>query len=478
MKISGLIKISDWVWEIPVTFRSDMRVPARIFASEEMLRTVERDHSIEQLVNVATLPGVVRTVMVMPDVHEGYGFPIGGIAATRHPDGVISPGGIGYDINCGVRLIRTPLKFSDAEPHLENLTQKLYQLIPSGVGKDGNIRPGKDFDNVLRKGARWAVEKGFGFKDDLRNTESGGCLADADPRAISDRAKERGRNQIGTIGAGNHFVEVDRIDKIYDETHAKAYGLAVGDIVVLIHTGSRGLGHQVATDSIKEMIRCMAGYGIRVPDRELACAPFSSPEGTKYFQAMSGAANFAWANRQVVTQAVRDAFKKVFGIEGSLSVLYDVAHNIAKLESHNVEGKEELLIVHRKGATRAYGPGHPELPEEFQKSGQPVLIPGSMGTASYVLAGTVGGMEESFGSTCHGAGRAMSRTQAKREVQARSLLDDLKSRGIHVQAGSLSGLAEEAPTAYKDVHEVVNVVDQAGIARRVARLRPISVIKG
>ncbi len=476
--MKGLIKISDWIWEIPVTFRSDMRVPARIFASEEMLRRVEKDHSIEQLVNVATLPGVVKTVMVMPDVHEGYGFPIGGIAATLHPDGVISPGGIGYDINCGVRLIRTPLKFTDAEPRLEELTQKLYQLIPSGVGKDGNIRPGKDFDRVLKKGARWAVENGLGFKEDLRHTESGGCLPDADPDCVSDRAKERGRNQIGTIGAGNHFVEVDRVDKIYDESHARAYGLAQGDVVVLIHTGSRGLGHQVATDSIKEMIRSMAGYGIRVPDRELACAPFSSPEGTKYFRAMSAAANFAWANRQAVTHAVRGAFKKVFGSDDGLDVLYDVAHNIAKLETHNVNGSDQLLIVHRKGATRAYGPGHPELPEEFHSSGQPVLIPGSMGTASYVLAGTVGGMEESFGSTCHGAGRAMSRTQAKREVQGRTLLDDLKSRGIHIQAGSLSGIAEEAPAAYKDVHEVVNVVDQAGIAKRVARLRPIAVIKG
>lgn len=475
----SLQKISDVLWEIPKTFREDMRVPARIYATEKMLDEVFNDRSLDQLVNVATLPGILEHALAMPDAHEGYGFPIGGVAAMSYPDGVISPGGIGYDINCGVRLLRTGLPFADVQPHFATLAREIYHWVPSGVGRGGKLKLSiAELEDVLRKGVNWMVDQEYATEDDLRHIESFGCLDNADPAAVSEHAKQRGQDQLGTIGAGNHFVEVDVVDKIFDQEAAAAFGLREGEIVVLIHTGSRGFGHQVATDHIRIMMEAMPGYGITLPDRELACVPFSSPEGTNYFNAMAAAANYAWANRQMITWEVRQAWSKVFGDGGTLSLVYDVAHNIAKIEEHEIAGKKQRVILHRKGATRAFGPGHPEVIEEYRAIGQPVLIPGSMGTASYVLAGTNEGMRESFGSSCHGAGRRMSRHAAKRAIHGGQLRDELLERDIHIACGSVPGLAEEAPAAYKDVDEVVEVVHNAGIAKKVARLRPHVVVKG
>lgn len=475
-----LKKIEDYLWEIPKDYRGDMRVPARVYALEELLDAILDDRSLDQLVNVATLPGIVQASMVMPDVHEGYGFPIGGIAATRYPDGVISPGGIGYDINCGVRLLVSDLEYNQVKSDLEYLSKELYAQIPSGMGKGGAVHlNAKEMDRVLRMGARWAIEEGMGEENDLIHTESNGCLPDADPAKVSDHAKERGRSQLGTIGSGNHFAEVDRVENIFDEEAAQAFGLRLNQVVVLIHTGSRGLGHQTATDYLRIMMKAMKKYDIELPDRELTCVPFSSPEGQDYWHAMCAAANYAWANRQVITHEARKAFQNVFGKKkGKLRVLYDVAHNIAKVETHEVEGEKIKVIVHRKGATRAFGPNFVELAPEYRHIGQPVLIPGSMGTASYVLVGTENSMQVSFGSTCHGAGRRLSRRAAKKQVDAPGLIQKLRDQNIHVQAGSFRGVAEEAPIAYKDVNKVVETVHRAGIARKVARLRPMCVIKG
>jgi tRNA-splicing ligase RtcB len=480
MKQEQLNRLGPQLWEIPVTARPGMRVPAHIYAIEELLPALLQDRSLDQLMNVATLPGIRKAAMVMPDAHEGYGFPIGGVAATSYPDGIISPGGIGYDINCGVRLLITEKSFDEVSSRLEILSKQLYAEIPSGTGKGGSIVLNlNEVDRVLLKGAEWAVEKGYGNHADLENIESHGRLHDADPSAVSDRAKTRGHDQLGTIGSGNHFVEVDRVEALFHEQAAKAFGLEQDQIVILIHTGSRGLGHQVATDYIRLMMGKMADYGISLPDRELACVPFNSEEGGQYFKAMCAAANFAWCNREVITWEIRNAWQKVFGVNGGhIRLLYDVAHNIAKIEEHEIDGKKEKVIVHRKGATRAFGPGFKELPEAFRHIGQPVLIPGSMGTCSYVLVGTEGSMLSTFGSTCHGAGRALSRKAAKKQVDAPSLLRHLKEEGIHVQAGSYAGVAEEAPIAYKDVSLVVETVDQANIAKKVARLKPVVVIKG
>lgn len=475
-----LIKIADYLWEIPITHKKGMLVPAHIFALEEMLDSVMHDRSLEQLVNVTTLPGIVKAAMVMPDVHEGYGFPIGGVAATRYPDGVISPGGIGYDINCGVRLLKSDLTFQNVKNKLDGLAKELYAQIPSGVGKGGSLKlDTKEINKVLTKGAEWAVKKGYGKKEDLEFMESHGRLDFADPSLVSFQAKQRGHDQLGTIGAGNHFVEVDRVEEIYHQEAATAFGLHKDQVVILIHTGSRGLGHQVATDHIRIMMNAMEKYGIQLPDRELACVPFSSEEGQNYFKAMCAAANFAWCNREMITWEARKAWNNVFGKKGGdLHLLYDVAHNIAKIETHLVEGKSQKVIVHRKGATRAFGAQFEELPDAYRQVGQPVLIPGSMGTASYVLVGTQKSMELSFGSSCHGAGRRLSRRAAKRQVDAPSLKKKLFEKGIFVEAGSFKGIAEEAPVAYKDVKLVVNTVDSAGIALKVAKLRPIAVIKG
>lgn len=477
---ADLLKVNDYTWEIPADFRPDMRVPARVYAMEELLDAIIGDKSLDQLVNVAALPGIVKASMVMPDVHQGYGFPIGGLAATRYPDGAISPGGIGYDINCGVRLLASELTFNQVKAKLEDLSKEMYKQIPSGVGHGGSIRLSiRDMNRVLERGAAWAAEEDMGGEDDLLHTESRGTLSSADYSGVSEEAKKRGSDQLGTIGAGNHFVEVDRVEAIYDEDTADAYGLRLNQMVVLIHTGSRGLGHQTATDYLRTMMSAMAGYGIGLPDRELACVPLSSPEGQAYFRAMCAAANFAWCNRQVITHEMRKAWRNIFGRSGGeLRVLYDVAHNIAKIEDHIVDGELMKVTVHRKGATRAFGPGFEELPPAYRAVGQPVLIPGSMGTASYVLAGTDHSMQASFGTSCHGAGRQLSRNQAKKQIDAPSLIKKLREKGIFVQAGSHRGVAEEAPAAYKDVDLVVETVHQAGIARKVARLRPVAVIKG
>lgn len=476
----NLVKISDYIWEIPQTYRSDMLVPARVVATEKMLDEVFNDRSLEQLVNVATLRGIKGHAFAMPDAHEGYGFPIGGVAATSYPDGVISPGGIGYDINCGVRLMRSELNINDIKDHLASLAREIYHWVPSGVGRGGDLEiSARDMDDILKTGAQWMVKNNFATDRDLAHIESNGKLDNADPEQVSQNAKSRGINQVGTLGAGNHFAEVDIVDEIFEEQAAAACGLWKGQVVVLVHCGSRGLGHQVATDHIKIMMNSMAQYGITLPDRELACVPFSSTEGTNYFNAMAAAANFAWANRQYIMWEIRQAWQKVLGAAGGdLSLVYDVAHNIAKIEKYEIDGKKQKVIVHRKGATRAFGPHHPELAPAYQASGQPVLIPGSMGTASYVLVGTQAGADISFSSSCHGAGRVMSRTAAKNQINGKSLKGELLAQGIHIQTGSVAGLAEEAPQAYKDVDDVVNVVHHAGIAKKVARLRPCVVIKG
>jgi tRNA-splicing ligase RtcB (3'-phosphate/5'-hydroxy nucleic acid ligase) len=472
-------QVSPYLWQIPTTAKPNMKVPARIYATEKMLNDIFCDQTITQLTNVATLPGILKAALAMPDAHEGYGFPIGGVAAIKLPGGIISPGGIGYDINCGVRLLKSDLSFGEIKKHLENLSKCLYKWVPSGVGRVGQVRLSiKDLDCVLATGSTWTVKEEFGTQADLRHTESGGHLKVANPDKISVQAKERGRGQLGTLGAGNHFVEVDVVDEIYDEKIAAAFGLKKQQIVVQIHTGSRGLGHQVATDYIRTMVNTMGDYGIKLPDRELSGVPFSSQQGTNYFQAMSAAANFAWANRQIITWEVRNAWKEIFGTKEELTLLYDVAHNVAKIETHKIDGKNQEVLIHRKGATRAFPAKHPDLAAEFQETGQPVLIPGSMGTASYVLVGTESGMQETFGSCCHGAGRRMSRKSARRNINANQLKSDLKKTGIHIQTGSISGLSEEAPQAYKNIDDVIEVVHNAKIARRVARLRPCAVIKG
>jgi len=442
-----------------------MRVPARFYASETMLEQILADRSLEQLVNVATLPGIVGYAIAMPDIHEGYGFPIGGVAAFDLDQGVISPGGIGYDINCGVRLLASRSSFETIRDKIPDLASEIYRQVPSGVGRGNRITfSSARLDRVLCEGARCMVEFGYGKPDDLAHIESGGVLDVADPSMVSQQARQRGYDQLGTMGAGNHFVEIDRIDTIFDQEAAGRMGLIEGQIVIQLHTGSRGLGHQIAADYIRIMNRAMPDCGITVPDRELACVPFLSPEGQKYFGAMSAGANFAWANRQLITWEIRQAWNAVMG-DDSLRVVCDVAHNIARIETHEIDGHRKKLLVHRKGATRAF-------------PGQPVIIPGSMGTASFVLEGQPASMHESFGSSCHGAGRRMSRTKAKHLVQGNRLRLELEAMGVSVQAGSLSGLAEEAPAAYKDIDDVVSTVVSAGIVRKVARLVPVGIMKG
>ena len=461
--------------DIPVTYRAGMRVPARVYADDELWRHIQTDRSIEQLVNVATLPGVVRRVYAMPDVHEGYGFPVGGVAAMRAADGVISPGGVGYDINCGVRLLVSDLDEAAVRPQLAALVHELSRSIPSGTGRGGRLSlSDAELEAVLRDGCGYLVERGWAPAEDLETIEAGGRLVRADPVEVSSRARARGRDQLGTLGSGNHFVEVQTVETVFDAAAARLYGVAAGHVAVLIHTGSRGLGHQVCTDYVRLMDQIMPAYGITLPDRELACAPFASPEGQRYFAAMSAAANFAFANRQMITQRVRDTFARFFGERGRLQLVYDVAHNMAKLEEH----AGELVCVHRKGATRAFGPRHPETPARYRAVGQPVFIPGSMGTRSYVLAGTDAALGLSFGSACHGAGRMMSRHAAKRVKPGHEVRRELEAQGIAVACRSSAELAEEAPMAYKDVERVVDVVHRVGLASRVARLRPIGVVKG
>ncbi|MEN8171898.1 MAG: RtcB family protein [Chloroflexota bacterium] len=480
--LGDLKKINDYEWEIPRTFRADMCVPVRIFVSERLLADALRDKSLEQAVNTATLPGLVGSVVVMPDMHQGYGFPIGGVAATRYPDGVISPGAIGYDINCGVRLLGSKITLDEAHPYLADLASALDHYCPSGVGKGGHLQLSeKEIDQICVNGARWALKKGFATQADLRRTESGGRIKGADPRAVSARAKKRGRPQVGTLGAGNHFIEIDLIDQVYHTQAARAMGLVEGNLVLQIHCGSRGFGHQICTDYVRSFQSAVQRYGIDLPDRALVCAPLNSPEGEHYLAAMRCAANYAFTNRQVLAHWARQAFEDVLAGKVNhyhLHQVYDIAHNMGKIETHQIEGESIKVCVHRKGATRAFGPGFEDLPDEYKKIGQPVLVPGSMGTASWVLVGTEASMQRSFGSSCHGAGRTMSRTQAKKTIRGTDLHRDLESSGIHIRAGSLAGLAEEAPAAYKDVDAVVDTVVNAGIARKVARLRPVAVVKG
>jgi tRNA-splicing ligase RtcB len=480
--LHDLLRISEYEWEIPKTFRQDMKVPVRIFATRKLIEAVMYDKSLEQAVNTATLPGLVGHVLVMPDMHQGYGFPIGGVAATRFPDGVISPGGIGYDINCGVRLLGSSIPYADVEDRLDALATALDHNCPSGVGTKGHIHLTEaELDQVCREGSRWALKAGYATQGDLRRTEESGRLEGADPGKVSKRAKERGRAQIGTLGAGNHFIEVDLVEQIFDLEAARTMGLEEGCLVVQIHCGSRGFGHQVCSDYVDEFQMAVKRYNIHLPDRELVCAPLSSPEGQSYLAAMRSAANYAFANRQVLAHYARKAFEEA--LAGSvknwqLYQVYDIAHNMGKIEQHVIEGERIQVCVHRKGATRAFGPGYEGLPEEYRGMGQPVLVPGSMGTASWVLVGTQGSMERSFGSSCHGAGRVMSRAKAKHSIWGEDLRSSLEAKGIHTRAGSLAGLAEEAPEAYKDVDDVVQTVTGAGIARKVARLIPVAVVKG
>lgn len=480
--LQSLKQVGKYEWEIPKSLRPDMRVPVRIFATHQLLEEIKDDKSLEQAANAATLPGLAGQVVVMPDVHQGYGFPIGGVAATRLPDGVISPGAIGYDINCGVRLLASQIEYASVKEHLPDLASALDHFCPSGVGTKGQVRVSdRELDQVCREGSHWALKQGYASEADLRRTEEDGCLEGADPTRISGRAKERGRSQIGTLGAGNHFIEVDLVDRVLEPGAARVMGLQEGCLVVMIHCGSRGFGHQICTDYVKEFQSAVHRYNIQIPDRELVCAPLDSPEGQAYLGAMRGAANYAFANRQVLAHFARKAFEQVLaGKVGNwhLHQVYDIAHNMGKIETHRLEGQEVQVCVHRKGATRAFGPGFKGLPEEYQPIGQPVLVPGSMGTASWVLLGTQGSMEKSFGSTCHGAGRMMSRSRARKSVWGEDLRNQLEAQGIHIRAGSMSGLAEEAPQAYKDVDMVVDTVAGAGIALKVARLRPVAVIKG
>jgi tRNA-splicing ligase RtcB len=476
--MSDLRRIDEVVWEIAADARPDMRVPARVFADRELLEAIGRDGSLDQLCDVATLPGVVDAVLAMPDVHQGYGFPVGGVAATGPPDGVVSPGGVGYDINCGVRLLAAELGAEDLGHRREAFVHEISRSVPAGTGQGSqSALSSKRLDEVLTRGPRALLERdGIGTPDDLELTESSGQLEGADPAAVAQRARQRGADQLGTLGSGNHFVEVQLVVEIHDQKAAQAYGLREGQVTVLIHSGSRGLGHQVCTDFVKRMDAALDRHGIRLPDRQLSCAPVSSREGREYLAAMAAAANFAWANRHMIAHRVRGAIARVLGAaaaEGTRQV-YDVAHNVAKLERH--AGRE--LCVHRKGATRAFPPGSAEIPMRYSAVGQPVFIPGSMGTASYVLAGRDGAMRRSFGTVCHGAGRRLSRTGARKQVKGAELRRALEDQGITVRCSSNRGLAEEAPFAYKEVEKVVDVVQRAGLAVRVARLRPIGVVKG
>jgi tRNA-splicing ligase RtcB len=476
-----LRQVDEHVWEIPR--QGGMRVPGRIYASAKLMRDLRDDPAIAQVVNVAHLPGIVGHALAMPDIHWGYGFPIGGVAAVDAAEGVISPGGIGYDVNCGVRLLRTGLEADAIASRAERVADALYAAIPAGVGSEGAIPKlgAAEQKQMLARGSAWAVGRGFGRASDLDATEEGGCLAGADPDAVSETALARGRTQVGTLGSGNHFLEVQRVDEVYDARAAEALGLHAGQVTVMIHSGSRGLGYQVCDDALRTMSRAMARHGITMPDRQLACVPIESAEGREYLAAMAAAANFAWTNRQVMSGLAERAFGAALDLGPAalrFSLVYDVCHNIAKFEDHVVDGRRRRVCVHRKGATRAFGPGHPTLAPQVRPLGQPVIIPGDMGRYSFVLLGTARAMEETFGTTCHGAGRVMSRAQAKKAGKGLDLRAELARRGVVVRAQSMGGVAEEMPWAYKDVVDVVDVVDGAGIARRVAKLRPMVVVKG
>ena len=476
-------RIDKYVWEIPQSYKPGMRVPGRIYADENLLEKMKSDMTLAQCANVTFLPGIYKWAITLPDGHEGYGFPIGGVAATDYEEGVVSPGGVGYDINCGVRLLRTNLSQEDLRPHLPKLLDTLFNYIPSGLGSKGKIRvTTQELDKAVTEGVNWAIREGYGWPEDATHCEENGAMAGADPSKVSSTAKSRGSPQLGSLGSGNHFLELEKVDRIFDEKAAKVLGIkAVGQVFVLIHTGSRGFGHQVCSDYIRVMERAIQKYGIKLPDRELACGPAKSRELEDYLAAMAAAANFAWANRQLITHWTREAFQKIVGRSAEdldLKLIYDVAHNIAKVEEHQVDGGRRRVYVHRKGATRAFPPHHRDIPTDYKEVGQPVLIPGSMGTASWLLIGTEKAMELSFGSTAHGAGRFMSRTAARKRFRGDDIKRDLEQAGVLVRAANIALVSEEAPAAYKDVDRVVNISHELGIARKVCRFTPIGVTKG
>lgn len=475
-----LIKINDFTYEIPTSYRADMFVPARVYINKNMMKDLFTDRALWQLVNMTTLPGIQRYAFGMPDIHQGYGFPIGGVMASAlNEGGVISPGGIGYDINCGVRLLTVNMSVQDLKPYRAELAQRIFEKVPSGVGRGGKLKfNDKDMDEILKYGAPHMLSLGYGNNTDIMFCEENGCMDNANPELVSSKAKKRGADQVGTLGSGNHFLEIQAIDEVYDKTIAQEFGLYKGMVTVMIHCGSRGLGHQTCTDYLQIMNQKLSEWNYKLPDRELLYAPFSSPEGQNYFAAMAAAANFAWANRHVIGHCVREAFEEMVGKDVEVTTMYDISHNIGKIETHEVDGIEKALVVHRKGATRAFGPGRLEISEKYRNSGQPVLIPGTMGTASYVLAGTKESMHQAFGSSCHGAGRRMSRVQAKKTVRGSQLRKELEDRDIVICSDSNAGLAEEAPVAYKDVDTVVDVVSGAHLAAKVVRLIPLAVVKG
>ncbi|MBD3184390.1 RNA-splicing ligase RtcB [Candidatus Poribacteria bacterium] len=478
-----LEKVDNYRWRVPSSYMQGMRVEGRVYADNELVKVIKTDQSLQQVANVAHLPGIVKYSLAMPDIHWGYGFPIGGVAATDpENDGVVSPGGVGYDINCGVRMLRTNLEANDIRSKMKDLINAIFAKIPCGVGEEGNISlsPQEERD-VLTQGAGWAVKNGYGRPDDLDFTEANGCLKNADPKAVSGRAFSRGKRQLGTLGSGNHFLEVQKVDKIYHQEAAKFMGLEEGQVSVMIHSGSRGFGHQVCDDFLKRWGNVTKKYNIQIPDRQLVCAPVNSSDGQQYLAGMAAAANYAWANRQCLMHWTREVFQDFFGMTArdlGLELIYDIAHNIAKIETHKVDGEDRKLCVHRKGSTRAFPPGHAEVPDKYKSIGQPVIIPGDMGTASYILVGTELAMEETFGSTCHGAGRMLSRRAAIRSTKGRPLARELEDMGIFVRARGRTTLQEEAPEAYKDIDEVVKAAHEAGISRRVARMKPLAVMKG
>ena len=474
-------KIKDNVYEIPGSYNKKMRASGRLYIDDESFEALE-EGAVQQIVNVACLPGVYRYSIAMPDIHFGYGFPIGGVAAFNMRNGIVSPGGVGFDINCGVRLIKSNLSLEDIQDHLDELVDALFKNVPSGVGSKGKVKLSpEDINNVLDYGAEWAVENGYGWDEDLEVLEENGRIKAADSSKVSDKAKKRGIPQLGSLGSGNHFLEIQVVDEIYNEEVAKVYGLEKGMIVVMVHTGSRGCGHQVCSDYLRLMDKAYKTYKIDIADRQLACAPLDSKEAQNYLKSMYAAANYAWANRQMITHWIRESFEEVLGKSArdmDMQIIYDVAHNIAKEETHDFKGNDIEVLVHRKGATRAFGPGREEVPLKYREVGQPVLIPGTMGTASYVLHGTQTAMEETFGSTAHGAGRILSRSQAKKDYNPEDIVNNMESNGIKVKATSKNVIAEEAPGAYKDVDSVVRVSDSTGIAKLVCKVKPLAVTKG
>lgn len=478
-----LERVDECCWRIPKEYKQGMRVEGRIFADDRLMEQIRADQAPEQVANVAFLPGIQEASLAMPDIHWGYGFSIGGVCATDPKEGgVISPGGVGYDINCGVRLVRTDLERAAVEPRIEDLMERLFRGIPAGVGRGGRYKyKQKQLRRLLRDGVRFLESEGLATSGDLENTEAGGCMEGADPAAVTQKALQRGEDQCGTLGSGNHFAEVQVVDEIFDEEAARVMGLEEDAVAVMIHSGSRGLGYQVCDDALRAFRKVPAKYGIELPDRQLSCAPVQSDEGQQYLAAMRAAANFAWANRQLLMWLVREQFAELFGKSWQslkMNLVYDVAHNIAKMEEHTVGGERKTLCVHRKGATRSFPAGHPEVPQRYRRIGQPVIIPGDMGRTSWVLVGQPGAMERSFGTSCHGAGRVMSRTEAVRQAQGRRIDQELAAEGVVARCRNWKGLAEEQPAAYKDASVVVDVVHRAGLASKVARLRPIGVVKG